>query len=43
MSTEKGETKRKKGITWAEAAKQVNCNGDTMNAMSADYELYDFF
>lgn len=43
MSTEKGETKRKKGLTWAEAAKQVNCNGDTMNAMSADSELYDFF
>ena len=41
MSTEKGETKRKKGLTWAEAAKQVNCDGDTMNSVSADSTLCD--
>lgn len=28
MSAEKGETKKKKGLTWAEAAKQVNSNFD---------------
>ena len=41
MSTEKGETKRKKGLTWAEAAKQVNFNSDTMNSVSADSTLCD--
>lgn len=41
MSSEKGETKKKKGLTWAEAAKQVSCNGDTMNPMSADSRLCD--
>ena len=41
MSGEKGEAKKKKGLTWAEAAKQVN-RETQWKLQSADLRLSEF-
>ena len=43
MSSEKGETKRKKGLTWAEAAKQVSTHKGSRRSALADRNVLLIF
>lgn len=41
MSAEKGETKKKKGLTWAEAAKQVTAMDAQRRSPQLTAKLYE--